>query len=367
MNNNRSLLFTVLASLTVILGMGVNDIVELETDLNGRGSVNFYLNTPNVKFTLQKGTHGKVEQVRKLKSGNYGFYIKILDGNKQGESAWVYHNLKTPTLKLYQSDPQNNKQQKKSPSRKKSETEQQVTPEEAKYLETLSEIVALKDKTEPKKTSKIDVASAIACNQALEEIGSPQTGYPKGYFAVPAQLVKDSQKTSGALLFFASQAGSTLNVHAKYFVNLQYNQEQAGFPEFFVPKTGAQKNSNDPKAMALQPEKGQDYLTDESRAILSNYTFKTLIDYFKYFSKSNVEKKDTKENLPALSRDRFSKALEICASVKDEDGTEDIKNMAVKMKTFVDDPRLLADMQKEAPAPAAAVPPAQPAAPAPTR
>ncbi|MFM6929135.1 MAG: hypothetical protein ACKOX6_11765 [Bdellovibrio sp.] len=86
---------------------GKEKYIELEGLANGRSSANFK-RSGNVLTTLPRGTHGEIMKATKLRSGNYGIKIKILNGPNAGRTMWVYHRMNgNSTLALYKKIPSN--------------------------------------------------------------------------------------------------------------------------------------------------------------------------------------------------------------------------------------------------------------------
>ena len=78
-----------------------DDLIELQTMLNGRATSNFLQSTHNVRALLTKGTQGKVLAVKKMPSGNFGIEITVTnEGPNKGKNYWVYYNPKQSNLKL---------------------------------------------------------------------------------------------------------------------------------------------------------------------------------------------------------------------------------------------------------------------------
>jgi hypothetical protein len=89
-----------LLSLLLLLSFKADDLVEIESTLNARTSANFLKTTNNVRFPLEKGTKGSVEESVKLPSGNYGLKLRLENGPHRGDTVWVYHDLNTERIKL---------------------------------------------------------------------------------------------------------------------------------------------------------------------------------------------------------------------------------------------------------------------------
>lgn len=87
--------------ITSVLAFKVGEQVELEAYLNARSSAAFLKNSGNVKTVLSKGTKGEVLESKKMPSGNYGIKIKVQTGPRRGESYWLYYDLKSPKMKLF--------------------------------------------------------------------------------------------------------------------------------------------------------------------------------------------------------------------------------------------------------------------------
>jgi hypothetical protein len=84
----------------LLLSFKADDLIEIEQAINARSSADFMKTTNNIRTTLKKGTIGKVVEVKKLPSGNYGVKLNIETGPFKKENMWVYYNVKNPSLKL---------------------------------------------------------------------------------------------------------------------------------------------------------------------------------------------------------------------------------------------------------------------------
>ncbi|MNK95327.1 hypothetical protein D3C87_1155590 [compost metagenome] len=91
-------------SLFFSLALKQNDVVELEQYFNARYSANFLKATKNVKFVIPPGTQGKIEEVKKFDSGNFGLQVTLQNGKNKGEKVWVYYKPSSPGMKLFESD-----------------------------------------------------------------------------------------------------------------------------------------------------------------------------------------------------------------------------------------------------------------------
>ena len=98
---NFRLLISIMFTSTIVFAIGVNDEVELLQFVNARASANFKQDADNVKAVLAKGSRGKVTEVKKFASGNFGFLLDVKTGKLKDQKVWVYYNPKSPSLKLY--------------------------------------------------------------------------------------------------------------------------------------------------------------------------------------------------------------------------------------------------------------------------
>jgi hypothetical protein len=83
-----------------LLAFKSGDQVELLNYLNARDSAKFSKSDKNLLTLLDIGTKGEILEAKKMPSGNFGLKIKITNGQKKGETYWIYHNLKLPNIKL---------------------------------------------------------------------------------------------------------------------------------------------------------------------------------------------------------------------------------------------------------------------------
>jgi hypothetical protein len=91
-------------SLFFSLALKQNDVVELEQYFNARYSANFLKTTQNVKFVIPPGTQGKIEDVKKFDSGNFGLQVTLQNGKNKGEKVWVYYKPSSPGMKLFEGE-----------------------------------------------------------------------------------------------------------------------------------------------------------------------------------------------------------------------------------------------------------------------
>jgi hypothetical protein len=100
--------FTALSlALVLLLGLTGNEkYVELSGYLNARASAKFRSIDDNILGVLKTGTRAEILQRKRMKSGNYGFKVEVLDGSLKGREVWVYYNMNNPDLNLYDVKPQ---------------------------------------------------------------------------------------------------------------------------------------------------------------------------------------------------------------------------------------------------------------------
>lgn len=87
-----------------LMAFATGDYAELEQLMNGRDSGNFLKSTPNIRFTVPKGTVGKINQIKKFSSGNMGLELE-LKNHKPGEKVWVYFTPQKPNMKFFKENP----------------------------------------------------------------------------------------------------------------------------------------------------------------------------------------------------------------------------------------------------------------------
>lgn len=90
----------------ILTGFSMSDqFIELKEHVYARSSALFSRTRDNNKIgVLPPGTRGQISERVRLPSGNYGFLIRILNGPRSGQEAWVYYNVKNPMLSLYSSE-----------------------------------------------------------------------------------------------------------------------------------------------------------------------------------------------------------------------------------------------------------------------
>lgn len=153
----------------IFLGISSGGVVELEGYFNARYSANFLKSTRNVRFVMPPGTQGKIEEIKKFHSGNYGLKMEILAGKNKGEKVWVYYNPKDPGMKLYENDVQ---------TAAPTETKE---VEKAKQVKTTREQTALRVPASADRQEKVAEAAQISkqikdVNETLR--GQGRTGGP---------------------------------------------------------------------------------------------------------------------------------------------------------------------------------------------
>ncbi|MDD4973741.1 MAG: murein L,D-transpeptidase catalytic domain family protein [Bacteriovorax sp.] len=83
-----------------IIAFEKDDMIELSSAVNARGSLDFRRQTDNIKKILPKGTLGKIQKKIKLPTGNYGIKIAVANGKNKDQSFWIYYNTQKPLMKL---------------------------------------------------------------------------------------------------------------------------------------------------------------------------------------------------------------------------------------------------------------------------
>lgn len=176
-------------SLILLLAFKADDIVELESALNARTSMNFNRDAGNIRTTLSKGTSGRISEYKKLPSGNYGLKLKILNGPFKDQSYWVYYNNNGPALKLLddKSQPIPEKKEPIAASLKKAETavaKRDIAsvrdPEEHAVSETLKNV----EKINNGELSKTLEMTKSPCPPTLTET-SKEANYQVGDLSYP--------------------------------------------------------------------------------------------------------------------------------------------------------------------------------------
>ncbi len=128
-------------SLFLLAGFtGKEKYIELQGYLNARDSSSFHADDGNVVSILNTGTRGEILESKKMNSGNYGLRIKVMTGAKAGETVWVYYDVKSPALELYETKPTTWDQNQK-------EVAKTTQPEKAKSTKVTHETKALPDRS----------------------------------------------------------------------------------------------------------------------------------------------------------------------------------------------------------------------------
>lgn len=123
-----------LLSFSFLCAIEIGEFVELESFVNGRSSAKFYRNYKNVRTQLEPGTVGKILELKKFQSGNYGFQVEILNKDKVSKKVWVHYNPKHPRLKLYKENPLESELRQIGSSEKGGELSPKIDPESAKFI-----------------------------------------------------------------------------------------------------------------------------------------------------------------------------------------------------------------------------------------
>lgn|GEM_PF-5292768 len=99
LDKNWKILFFVLSVIT-LSAFAVGEYAELEQLMNARAEADFRPTSgDNIRFQLPPGSVGKIQQIKKMPSGNYGLQVE-LQNNKAGESAWIYYTPQKPNMKF---------------------------------------------------------------------------------------------------------------------------------------------------------------------------------------------------------------------------------------------------------------------------
>lgn len=96
-----------LAAFVALTGFsGPEKYIELGAALYGRSSAEFfYESRDNIEMTLPEGTRAEIVERTKLESGNYGYQIKVMNGENAGKTVWVFYNLENPDMTLFSRTP----------------------------------------------------------------------------------------------------------------------------------------------------------------------------------------------------------------------------------------------------------------------
>lgn len=160
---------------------GKEKYIELEGLVNGRSSANFR-RSGNVLTTLPRGTQGEIVKATRLRSGNYGIKIKILNGPNAGRTMWVYHRMNgDSTLALYKKIPSSWKSSSETPARSaerqssRSEETQNRTDEPTRAVATLTirETRSVRENNEaPATTETTSGAESSDSNEEVTELSA---------------------------------------------------------------------------------------------------------------------------------------------------------------------------------------------------
>lgn len=96
----KKLLKSTLLPLALIsfLGFKIGEDIELEQFVNARTNPVFTKNTRNIRTVLSKGTTGKVADLKRFNSGNYGILLSVTSGPQTGKKYWVYYDKDKPAM-----------------------------------------------------------------------------------------------------------------------------------------------------------------------------------------------------------------------------------------------------------------------------
>ncbi len=98
--------FIILFLSALSLASEINQDVELTQYMNARYSAQFrYLGDfdkqdQNIQGQLAVGTRGRVQEIKRLASGNLGLLLLVKDGEFKNQKLWVYYNKAAPRMKL---------------------------------------------------------------------------------------------------------------------------------------------------------------------------------------------------------------------------------------------------------------------------
>lgn len=174
--------------LVFLSAFDVDQVIELEKYLNGRTSESFLKSSNNIKSTLPPGTRGKIVQIKKFNSGNYGYKILVQNGKEKGNELWVYYRTEDPGITLY-SDEQGKKETQK--------------PDEAKAAKLVRKQAALRETSSETTVSIEESLEKInEGNKKLQKIAQPcsdcevrkvhQTAVESGPEGPPTKVVQDN-------------------------------------------------------------------------------------------------------------------------------------------------------------------------------
>lgn len=150
----------------LFLGLSSGGLVELEGYFNGRYSANFTKSAQNIKTVLPPGTQGRIDEIKKFNSGNYGLKIDVLSGPNKGEKVWVHYNPSRPGIKLYE-NATTLRQERPTPN-----------PETASHAKTTKKTEALRvpanaEEIEQSKNAEKLVRQIQQGNQSVQNHGHP--------------------------------------------------------------------------------------------------------------------------------------------------------------------------------------------------
>lgn len=151
-----------MAFVALLSGFKVDQMIELEKYLNARTGANFLKSANNVKSTLPPGTKGKIQEIKKFSSGNFGLKIQVENGLEKGQSVWVYYNTQNPGIKVYADSEQ--------------KTEVRTPAEAASAKLTRKHDVYKEPEATPKASVKEALGKISEANSKVQGITSPCQG-----------------------------------------------------------------------------------------------------------------------------------------------------------------------------------------------
>jgi hypothetical protein len=150
-----------------LVAFSVGDYAELNMLMNGRSSANFLQETKNIRFTVPKGSVGKITDVKVFNSGNMGVEVELLSG-KPGEKVWIYFSPGKKNLSFYNENPLDTKSAK------------EVKPISAKYTRVNSPSPAVKRVEKPEATV---AAEGAAIKKGVEAVAQLNRSEKEGCVA----------------------------------------------------------------------------------------------------------------------------------------------------------------------------------------
>lgn len=181
------LLLLSLLSFSFLCAIEIGEFVELESFVNGRSSPKFYRNYKNVRTQLEPGTVGKILELKKFQSGNYGFQVEILNKDKASNKVWIHYNPKHPRIKLYKENPLNAVVPPVGASEKGEEQPPKIDLESAKYIKTEQKEVVIE--TVP--ISQSEAKSEAVVDQVVSRVESINSGEVGTVAAIAPEVCAD--------------------------------------------------------------------------------------------------------------------------------------------------------------------------------